>query len=105
MHQKLYLLSALFLSFASLEIAHSGSVILSWNASLTPTVTGYNVYYGTHSGNYPYKIDAGNSTNVMIPGLNPGVTYYFAATAYDAYGDESTFSPEVDFIVSGVITI
>jgi len=100
-----YLLLVVFISIAALEKAHSQNVILNWNASASSAVIGYNVYYGTNSGNYPYKINAGNVMSATVSNLIPGLTYYFAATAYDAYGDESGYSPEVSYIVPGLITI
>jgi hypothetical protein len=99
-----FLLVAMFLS-AAFEKACASSLILNWNASSSPSVTGYNVYYGTNSGNYIYKLDAGDAMSLTISNLNCGVTYYFAATAYDGNGDESGFSPEVSFIVPGIICI
>lgn len=105
MHQKLYFLFVLFLCLVGLEKAHGQSVVLDWNASSTPTVTGYNVYYGTTSGNYPYKVNVGNTSSFTLSNLTAGVTYYFAATAYDAYGDESALSTEVNFVVSGGLTL
>jgi hypothetical protein len=105
MRQTFCFLFVLFLCLAVFEKAHAQSVILNWNASSTPTVTGYNVYYGTSSGNYPYKLNVGDTTTCSLSNLTAGVTYYFAATAYDAYGDESAFSSEVNFIVTGDLTI
>ncbi|MGA2247651.1 MAG: fibronectin type III domain-containing protein [Verrucomicrobiota bacterium] len=90
---------------AAIEKAHADCLILDWNASTSMNVAGYNVYYGTNSGNYLYKIDAGNAMSVTVSNLSYGVTYYFAATAYDANGDESPFSPEVSFIVPGALYI
>jgi len=43
---------------------------------------------------------AGNVTNATILGLAIGTTYYFAATSYDAAGDESTFSNEASYDVT-----
>jgi hypothetical protein len=88
---------------AGLQKAHAASLILNWDASTSPSVTGYYVYYGTSSGIYSYKVDAGNNTSLTLSNLTCGVTYYFAATAYDANGDESLFSSEVSFIADGVL--
>jgi hypothetical protein len=75
------------------------SVTLAWNPSTDPNVTGYNVYYGVASGVYTNKIDVGNVTNATINGLVEGVTYYFAATAYNILGVESDFSNETSYSV------
>lgn len=90
---------------AGFVCASAASVVLDWSASSSASVAGYNVYYGTTSGNYPNKVDAGNATTVAISNLNAGATYYFAATAYDTNGNESAYSAEVSFIVPGILTM
>lgn len=105
MHQKFCFLFVLFLCLVGLEKANSQSINLSWDASATPSVTGYNVYYGTNSGNYSYKVNVGNSTTCTLSNLTAGVTYYFAATAYDANGDESVYSGQVTFVLACVLSM
>lgn len=73
------------------------SVSLAWNPSPDSSVTGYRVYSGIKTGTYTNAVDVGNKTNATIVGLQEGVTYYFAATAYDAAGLESEFSNEVAY--------
>jgi hypothetical protein len=103
MTQKIYMLFVMFACLAGVEKANGRNMILDWNASTSPNVTGYNVYYGTSSGIYSYKVNAGNATSATISNLTCGVTYYFTATAYDANGDESQFSGEVSFVAAGVL--
>ena len=77
-------------------------VSLAWDASPEHKCTvGYYLYYGTVSGNYTSKLDAGNNTTTVVSGLVPGSTYYFAAAAYDASGDESLPSNETSFNLTG----
>jgi hypothetical protein len=76
----------------------TSSIALAWNRSSTTNVTGYRVYYGVASGNYSNSIVAGNVTNNTVPGLAGGVTYFFAVTAYNASGLESTFSNELSYV-------
>jgi hypothetical protein len=92
------------LSACSLAKAVS-TVPLQWNANTDPTVVGYNLYYGGASRTYTNVTDVGNVTNVVVGGLSEGKTYYFAVTAYDAYGDESDFSDETVFIVPGYLVM
>lgn len=83
----------------------TSSVSLSWNMSASAGIAGYNIYYGAASGNYTNVVSVSNSTNATISGLVDGGTYYFAATAYDASGDESGFSSEISYIVPGILAI
>jgi hypothetical protein len=60
-------------------------------------VTGYRLYYGYGSEDYPVSVDVGNQTTYTLSDLEEGETYFIAATAYDIYGNESDFSNEVVF--------
>jgi hypothetical protein len=93
----LCILSSLF--FGGTSVSAVQSVTLAWNASADTNVVGYNVYYGTSSGAYTSKIDVGGATNATINNLTEGVTYYFAATAYNIIGLESDYSAEVSYTV------
>jgi len=95
---------ALF-AITQLSALADGSVTLAWNLSTDPIVTGYNIYYGGASGTYTNEIPAGNATSVIVSGLVPGATYYFAATTVSDAGVESDFSVEVSYLVpQGVVT-
>ena len=79
--------------------AHAAQVTVAWDANSDPAVTGYRVHYGTALGSYTSHIDVGNATSCVISGLLEGLTYYFAATAYDSSGHESDYSPAVNYTV------
>jgi hypothetical protein len=86
---------------ASPQVAHS--VALTWIASITSTVTGYNVYRSLVSGTSYVKI---NSSIVLAPLVSytdttpsSGTTYYYVTTAVDATGSESAFSNEVSAVI------
>jgi hypothetical protein len=83
------------LLFATTPDVCAAEVTLAWDSNPEPSVQGYRVYYGKASGFYTSVFDAGNRTDCVIAGLEPGVTYYFACTAYSATGDESNFSGEI----------
>ncbi len=84
------------LSFSSIEAV--AQVTCSWGPS-PESVIGYKIYYGTASRSYTSSINVGNVTTYTVQGLSVGVTYYFAATAYNQFG-ESDYSNEA----SGRIT-
>jgi hypothetical protein len=75
------------------------TVTLAWNPSAGSSVAGYHLYYGGVSQKYTNMVDAGSATNCTVTGLNVGITYYFAVTAYDVVGLESTFSPEISYTI------
>jgi hypothetical protein len=81
------------------------NLTLGWSASVDPTVVGYYVYYGTTSGVYTNKIDAGANTNITVSGLAAGTTYYFTGTSYDAVLFESFQVPEVAYMVPPVLDL
>ncbi len=79
--------------------AIAGQAALTWNASTDPSVAGYNIYFGNASRSYSGKLNAGKSTSYMVPNLTGGATYYFAVTAYNSAGIESSFSNEASVII------
>lgn len=78
------------------------NVTLGWQASTDPSVVGYDLYYGTVSGQYNHKIPITSGTSVTVSNLIEGVTYYFVVTAYSSSGLESVPSNEVSYTVPGV---
>jgi hypothetical protein len=81
----------------------SNTVTLSWQAptensdgSTLMDLTGYKVHYGSASKGYSDIIQVANPglTTYVVQNL-PAGTYYFAVTAYNASGKESSLSGEV----------
>lgn len=72
---------------------------------MDPSVVGYNVYYGPTSRNYTNVLTTGTTNSATVTGLVEGETYFFAVTAFDAFGDESDFSEESWFLVPGFLTL
>ena len=78
------------------------TVALSWDANTESTLAGYKVYYQADSSAPPFQgtgaaegaapVNVYNQTTATISGLDPGRTYYFAITAYDTAGIESSYS-------------
>ena len=80
-------------------IAHK--VDLSWNASTSPSVAGYNVYRATSiTGSYS-RINAvlNSSMSYTDATVQSGQTYYYATTAVDSSGVESIYSNKVQVAV------
>ena len=74
---------------------HSSQVTLAWDANSESHLAGYKVYYGESSRNYDQAIDVGNQTSYSLTQIPDYQETYFAVTAYDKYGQESSFSEEV----------
>lgn len=79
----------------------AGVAVLSWNPVATNSdgtgltdLAGYRLYVGTAPGVYAAPIALGNVTRHRLEGLAPA-TYYFAVSAFDTAGNESTLSAEV----------
>ncbi len=96
-------LLALFFCFSNAQSAQD--VRLAWNPSTSLAAAGYFLYYGTEKGVYTNKIDMGNSTTASVSGLQEGQTYYFAVTAYNSSGIESTPSRDVWYITPGMLRL
>jgi hypothetical protein len=79
-------------SLTGTGVALQYHVNLSWQPS-TSSVAGYNVYRGTSAGNYS-RINANvdPSTAYTDSTVASGTTYYYAATAVNASGEESSYS-------------
>jgi hypothetical protein len=91
--------------FAGFACAKAATVSLEWNQSSDLNVAGYNIYYGTASGNYTSKVTIGNVSDITISNLTAGIAYYFAATAFNVDGNESVLSNEAMFIIPGVLVL
>jgi hypothetical protein len=83
----------------TLKVFAVASVVMQWDASTDPSVTGYKFYLGTASGVYGAGVDVGNATSYTVKNLLSGHTYYFAVTAYNSSGQESAYSNEVAYAV------
>jgi hypothetical protein len=73
-------------------------VTLTWNPSASPGVTGYNLCWGTNSGNYIYTNNYANTiTNATISDLASNEVFFFAVQAVGANGLTSVFSNEESY--------
>ena len=104
-----FCLAIALLVFATLVYGAAKEVNLTWEASPTPEVTGYNVYYdceGTETpfegtGALPPSVDAGNLTALAIDGIPEERACWFAATAYTAESE----SPRSNLIYSPAVIV
>ncbi|MBW4051980.1 MAG: fibronectin type III domain-containing protein [Proteobacteria bacterium] len=88
--------------------ASIGAVTLNWTAPTQNTdgtpltsLAGYNIHYGTSSGNYTQTVNVSNPgiATYVVDNLSPG-TYYFSVSAVNAQGTESPLSAQVSTTVN-----
>jgi hypothetical protein len=90
------------LCFAGAALA---GITLAWDANDDANVAGYKVYYQTNSATVPLvgnaaqegpsPINVGDTLTFTLSGLDESQIHYFAVTAYDHKGVESTLSEMV----------
>ena len=105
-----FLLSSTFF-LSHVPLVRAANVLVSWSANTESDLAGYEVYYGTSSGNYGTPTNVGKVTSYTVTGLNSG-TFFFALKAYDTAGNRSGFSEQVSVTLqettppptSGIIT-
>jgi hypothetical protein len=106
----------------SANIAHCFDRSFAWDANTEPDLAGYYIYYKNSSSGAPYNgtgADEGNSP-IKIPfaslndpehpeytihDLSDTETFYFVATAYDIYNNESDYSNVLCFGSSCVASV
>ncbi len=112
-----FLVSALFIFFSSNptlaatdtdSLGADGSAILTWEPPTTKVngqqltdLEGYKIYYGVTPDIYSWVIDVGDVNTYEVIELDEDVTYYFAITAYNVFG-ESQASPQVSKFIEPV---
>jgi len=77
------------------------SVSLSWNASTSPNISGYNVYRRTGTSGSFVKINGAlvTPTNYLDTSVADGQTYYYETTAVNSSGEESVPSASVKAVI------
>jgi chitinase len=91
----------LFLSLIPV-LCFASTVTLQWDANSETDLAGYKVYYAADSNLQPFKgvgategaspVTLLKVTTATLSNLDPSKTYYFAVTAYNKTGQESTYS-------------
>jgi hypothetical protein len=77
------------------------SITLSWVASVSSNVAGYNVYRSTSSGGPYTKINSSTVTGISYVDntVQAGTTYYYVMTAKDSSNNESAYSAQASAVV------
>lgn len=93
---------ACLFSIVSATASQARDVTLQWDPGTDTSITGYKINYNVDSVTTPFSgtgaaqgaspYDASMVTTATLTGLDPGKSYYFAVTAYNASGAESPYS-------------
>jgi hypothetical protein len=76
------------------------SVALSWTASPSSSVVGYNIYRGGITGGPYSQISSMNAdTTFTDSSVQSGQTYFYVTTAVDGAGKESAFSNQTQAVI------
>lgn len=87
--------------FPALAAAHS--VNLSWDASTSQQVVGYNVFRGPNPGGPYTQINASLDPNTFYTDstVQPGQTYYYVTTAVNNDNTQSGYSNQTEAVIPG----
>lgn len=79
------------------------SVNLSWTASTSQGVIGYNIYRGVKSGGPYSKINSVLDASTLYTDTTvvDGTTYYYATTAVNSSNEESAYSNQTTAVIPG----
>jgi Abnormal spindle-like microcephaly-assoc'd, ASPM-SPD-2-Hydin len=87
---------------ASESVSGTGATIqhtveLSWDASTSTSITGYNVYRATSAAGPYSKVNPSPNAamNYSDSTVQSGQTYYYVTTAVNSSGEESSYSNQV----------
>jgi hypothetical protein len=85
-------------------LGHCAKLSLSWDASTSNNVGGYEVNCGLSAGTYTIAADAGNVTTYTLDGLDKTAVYFCAVRSYDTTRTiKSVFSNEVSAYAKEII--
>ena len=98
----LLLIGGLILLILNFSLLNAAEVELLWQANSETDLGGYKIHYGTISKSYDVKIDVAKKITYTVNDLEENMLYFFALTAYDTLGNESSFSNEVSIEISSV---
>lgn len=91
-------LSFFFLGILSCNALFAAQLKIALSPNPDPRVTGHKLYFAKDSEYiHIYVVNLKDTTVYVTPNLQKGTLYYFGATAYDQYGNESGFSNIISY--------
>jgi hypothetical protein len=89
----------LVLFFPGFSRGFAATLSLAWSSGPEADIAGYRLRYGTTPGAPTSATDSGGLSQCTVTGLATGVPYYFSLVAYDASGNDSAPSPEIEAVL------
>jgi hypothetical protein len=84
-------------------LPQSNSVTLTWDEITTEPVSGYRIYVGESEDDFLHTLETNPSaTSATVAGLTPGITYYFAVTAFQGGRESEKPSEIISVTVLGI---
>lgn len=85
----------------TVNLTVTAQVVLTWTASQSPGIAGYNVYRSTTSGGPYTQINSSldTTTTYYDVAVQNGVTYYYVTTAVNTAGEQSSYSNQSSAMV------
>ena len=98
MKKLIIILAIVFMAFTASTAFGATNVSLQWDANTESDLAGYKIYRSAVSGVYSSGAEVGDvaAPTVQFTDNNvPDGTWFWVATAYDTFGNESEYSNEV----------
>lgn len=76
----------------------AAGIVLIWDATANTQVVGYQIFWGSRSGNYQTVTNWGLTNGAAFSGLTAGSTNFFAVRAYDAQWNTGPMSDEAVWV-------
>ena len=100
--QRLLISITFFFILLSYGNLYAAQVKITFTPANDSNVIGHKIYYGK-STSFSNVEDVKDATTYLIQDLQEGTTYYFAAKAYDKYGNQSVFSEIISYKIPNQI--
>jgi hypothetical protein len=98
----------IFITFFCILLSYNNlfaaQVRITFDPSSDSNVVGYKFFYG-ETQSLKNEVDVGKTTTFTTPALATGKLYYFAAKAYDKYGNLSPFSEIMSYRIPTQTTV
>ncbi len=91
------------MGFNVANVGDGCSILISWEPNTEADLAGYNIYYGSQSGEYDsLRVVDPSLTSCTLQDFDEGDSLYIAMSAFDGDGNESFLTEEAAILVSSI---